>query len=191
MMLFDWVEVVLVGLILSADSFSAALAMGGRPHKFRDTFKFAVTSGGSEAIVAGLGALAGAKVIARFDHVDHWISFILLGAVALHMAYEGYQEVRHGSGQDWEGPRDFHGFFKILAVSLATSIDALAVGVGLGVSEKFVLPYLASIGLWAFLATIVGMEISRRTSRKVGPIFSFVAAFILLSLAFKFLFEGL
>lgn len=184
------VEVLVVGLVLCADSFSAALAMGARPHKFSDTLKFAFSSGGAEALVSFLGAIAGAKIIAQFDSIDHWVSFILLLAVAIHMAYEGIVELK-GKEEEEEKPKEFHSFIKVVIVSFATSLDAFAVGVGLGVSGKPLTPYVLSIGLWAFFSTILGMGIAKVASEKLGPIFSLVGAFVLTSLAFKFLIEGL
>ena len=86
-------EVLLVGLILSADSFSAAVAMGLRPFSRKDALKFAASSGAAEALVALIGAMAGTHVIAKFSAIDHWIAFILLGLVALHMEYEGIHDL--------------------------------------------------------------------------------------------------
>lgn len=82
------IEALLVGLVLSIDSFSAALAMGHRPFTSKDAIKFALSSGIAEGLVALFGALAGAHIIAKFAAVDHWIAFGLLMAVALHMGYE-------------------------------------------------------------------------------------------------------
>jgi len=183
-------EVLIVGLILCVDSFSAALAMGARPHSRLDTLKFAFSSGGAEAIVSFLGAIAGARVVAEFDSVDHWISFFLLAAVALHMAYEGLMELKNKKDEA-EKPRQFHSFLKVLIVSFATSLDAFAVGVSLGVSNKPLTPFIVSIGLWAFFSTILGMNIAKFSSKKLGSIFSFIGAIVLLILAFKFLIEGL
>lgn len=178
-------EVIVVGLVLSADSFSAALALGARPHKFSDTLKFAFSSGGAEALVSFLGAIAGAKVIAEYDAIDHWISFGLLTMVALHMVYEGIMELRNH--EEAEEPKKFHSFFKVLLVSFATSLDAFAVGVSLGVSDKPLSPYIASIGLWAFFSTIIGMSIGKAASKKLGPVFNILGALVLIGLAIKFL----
>lgn len=183
-------EVIIIGLVLCADSFSASLAMGARPHKLSDTLKFAFSSGGAEALVSFLGAIAGAKVIAEFDSIDHWISFFLLTTVALHMAYEGVMEFKDKRGEE-EKPREFHSFVKVLVVSFATSLDAFAVGVSLGVSEKPLGPYIASIGLWAFFSTIIGMNIAKVASKKIGPVFSLIGSCVLLILGIKFLIEGI
>lgn len=184
-------EVIIIGLVLCADSFSAAVAMGARPHKFSDSMKFAFVSGGAEAFVAFLGAIAGVKIIAQFDYIDHWISFGLLTAVAIHMAYEGYEELSAKHVNEEEKPKDFHSIFKVILVSFATSLDAFAVGVSLGASGKNLAPYITSIGVWAFCSTLVGMSFARRASDKIGPIFSIIAAIILVCLAVKFLVEGL
>lgn len=183
-------EVLIVGLVLSADSFSASLAMGARKHTKSDVLKFAFSSGGAEALVSFLGAIAGAQVIAKFDSIDHWVSFILLSAVAIHMAIEGISELK-GSADDEDEPKAFHSFLKILVVSFATSLDAFAVGVSLGVTGKPLLPFVASIGLWAFFSTIIGMKIASKASHKIGPVFNLIGALVLLSLAIKFLIEGL
>lgn len=187
----NYFEVIIVGLVLCADSFSAAVAMGARPHKFSDSLKFAFSSGGAEAFVAFLGAIAGAKIIAQFDYIDHWISFALLTGVAIHMAWEGYEELSGKQDCEEEAPKQFHSFFKVILVSFATSLDAFAVGVTIGASGKVLGPYIASIGSWAFCSTIIGMSIAKRASDKLGPIFSLIAASILQILAIKFLVEGL
>lgn len=184
------VEILIVGLILSADSFSAALAMGSRPHKFSDTLKFAFSSGGAEAFVSFLGAMAGSKVIAEFDCIDHWISFFLLSSVAIHMAYEGIADFQNQNKAE-DKPKKFHSFVKVLIVSFATSLDAFAVGVSLGVANRPLVPFITSIGLWAFFSTIIGMSIAKIVSHKMGPIFNFIGSFVLFLLAFKFLIEGL
>ncbi|MFG1492826.1 manganese efflux pump MntP family protein [Halobacteriovorax sp. ZH4_bin.1] len=189
--MINYFEVIIIGLVLCADSFSAAVAMGARPHKFSDTLKFAFSSGGAEALVAFLGAIAGAKVIAQFDYIDHWISFGLLTAVAIHMAYEGYEELSDKNDGEEERPKQFHSLLKVILVSFATSLDAFAVGVTIGASGKVLTPYITSIGVWAFCSTIVGMSIAKRASDKLGPVFSIIAAIILQSLAVKFLLEGL
>ena len=180
-------EILTIGLILSADSFSAAVAMGLRPFTRKDALKFAFSSGGAEAGVALIGALAGTYVISRFSAIDHWIAFILLGAVALHMAYEG---IIHLFGKEEENKvekTEFHSFGKILLVSLATSLDAFGVGIGLGIANKPIAPFITSIGLWAFISTLAGLYLARKLSAKFGPIMNLVGAVVLGIMAFQML----
>lgn len=183
-------EVITVGLILSADSFSAAVAMGLKPYTKKDAIKFALSSGGAEALVALFGALAGTYIISRFAAVDHWIAFILLGAVALHMAYEGVIHLIHKDKPEEERPivqEGFHSYGKILIVSLATSLDAFGVGIGLGVANRPIGPFIVSIGIWAFISTLAGMYLARKLSDKFGPVMNLVAAVVLGFMAWQML----
>lgn len=180
-----FLEVLLVGLVLSADSFSAAMAMGHRPFSHKDAFFFACSSGGAEAIVALMGALAGGQVKARFQAVDHWIAFVLLMLVALHMAKEGISELL--SKEKKIEKLEFHSFLKILMVSLATSLDAFGVGIGLGVAQKPLTYFIISIGVCAFASTILGLYLAQKLSSKFGPIMSLVGATVLGTLAIQML----
>lgn len=183
----DLLDVMFIGLALSADSFSAALAMGFRPHTNWDSFKFASASGGAEGLVAFVGAIAGAKIVSQFASFDHWIAFGLLFAVAIHMFKEGLDALKEGEEDRQEACVGFHSFHKILIVSFATSLDALGVGVGLGVVDKPLAPYIVSIAAWAFASTLFGLFMARRVPRQLGPVFSFFGAGILVVLAFKML----
>lgn len=178
-------EVTIVGLILSADSFSAAVAMGHRPFSEKDAFRFALSSGGAEALVTLIGAMAGSQVISRFEAIDHWIAFGLLAAVAAHMAYEGITDLI--SKEVKEEKLDFHSFTKVLIVSFATSLDAFGVGIGLGISNKPLAPFIISIGFWAFITTIVGLHLAKRLSNKFGPIMNIVGACVLGIMAYQML----
>lgn len=178
-------EIFIIGLILSSDSFSAAIAMGSRPFSRFDALKFATSSGFAEGFFAFIGAISGAKIISKFQAIDHWIAFFLLFFVALHMAYEGFSDLL--SKEDKEEKTDFHSFVKILIVSFATSLDAFGVGIGLGVANKPILPFVISIGFWAFLSTIAGLYLSKIISKKSGPIVTIIGSVILTFMAFQML----
>lgn len=190
----SWLEILLLGMVLSADSFSAAFAMGHRPYARKDAVRFACVSGGAEALSALLGAFSGSAFLARFAAIDHWIAFGLLTAVAMHMAWEGVEQLRRRTPAGLDSrlsateragldpsvsSSQFHGTFRILLVSFATSLDAFGVGVGFGVTGKPMMPFLGSIGIWAFLATLTGLDLSRRLSKKAGPVMTIVGAGVL------------
>ncbi len=179
-----FLETITIGLVLSADSFSAAIAMGLRPYTRQDALKFAFSSGGAEALVALIGVLSGTYIISRFSAIDHWIAFTLLGIIALHMFYEGIQHLRHPPESE---TLEFHSFTKILIVSLATSLDAFGVGISLGIAHKPIIPFIASIGIWAFVSTLAGLYLARKLSSKFGPIMNFIGASVLALMAFQML----
>lgn len=179
------IEVISIGLILSADSFSAAIAMGHRPFTRKDAFLFALSSGSAEALVSLVGAMAGTHIVSRFEAYDHWVAFLLLLGVAVHMGYEGISE--YISKEEKIEKLDFHSFTKVIIVSFATSLDAFGVGIGLGISDKPLIPFVISIGFWAFITTLLGLNLARRLSTKFGPVMSIVGAIILTMMAFQML----
>lgn len=170
-------EIVLLGMVLSADSFSAAVAMGCRRFRRSDALKFAAASGGAEVLSTVAGFLAGAHVISLISSVDHWIAFGLLAAVSLHMAIEGITGLRNRN--HCVEVVEFHSFTKILIVSFATSLDAFGVGISLGIADRPIVPLLISIGFWAFTTTLFGLYLARKLSRKFGPIFTLIGALVL------------
>jgi putative Mn2+ efflux pump MntP len=180
-----FVEVLFLGLVLSADSFSAALAMGARPFKQKDALKFAFSSGGAEALSTFIGYWAGAHIISVISAYDHWVAFGLLAAVAAHMLKEGIDGLRNPAAHDEQV--DFHSFWKVLIVSFATSLDAFGVGLSLGIADKPITPFVVSIGLWAFVSTIIGLYMARQLSKKFGPIFTLIAAAVLGTMSIQML----
>lgn len=170
-------EVLTLGLVLSVDSFSAAVAMGSKRFRTKEMLAFAFASGGAEALATLVGFYAGSKIISLISEYDHWIAFTLLLGISLHMAYEGLQGFR-GKLEKVESD-EFHSFTKVLVVSFATSMDAFGVGVGLGLANKPLWPFISSIGVWAFISTIAGLYLGKRLSNKMGPVFMLIAAVIL------------
>lgn len=170
-------EVLIVGLVLSADSFSAAIAMGHRPFSRKAAIEFASASGSAEALMAFLGAIAGSVIIARFSAIDHWIAMLLLAGVALHMGYEGIHDWIHKKEETEE--LKFHSFKKILLVSFATSLDAFGVGISLGISTKPMFPFIFSIAFWACSTTLIGLYLARKLSEKFGPFMNIAGALVL------------
>ncbi len=187
-------EIMLIGLILGADSFSAALAMGSKSFSRKEALRFAFLSGLGEGIAASFGIFAGSEIITKFSKIDHWIAFLLLAGVSLHMAFEAFEEIKNRNKQE-DKKEDFHSFGKILLVSLATSLDALGVGIGLGVklekTPELIAPYITSIAFWAFFLTIVGLNLAKVISKKFGEKFGakilLASAAILLVMAFEML----
>jgi putative Mn2+ efflux pump MntP len=183
MQMTDFYEIVIIGLVLSADSFSAAVAMGHRPFSKKEAYRFATVSGGAETVMALAGALAGTIIVSKFSSIDHWVAFALLAGVSIHMGFEGIQDLI--SKVPKPEKTTFHSFGKILLVSFATSLDAFSVGLGLGVAKKTILPYLFSIGVWAFLTTLVGLYLAKKLSKVLGPIMNLFGSVVLAWLAYQ------
>lgn len=178
-------EAILFGLILSADSFSAALAMGFKPFTQKQALNFCFLSGLAESLTTLVGIYAGTFIVSHYGFIDHWIAFGLLFAVAAHMLFEGIKGLFFGQNLDQAKPH--HSSYKILTVSLVTSLDALGVGIGLGVSQKPLLPFVLAVGASASLATLGGLYLARKLSHSFGASVSLLGSLVLFYMSFQLL----
>ncbi len=178
-------ELLLFTTVLSIDSFSAAIALGFRHFSWRRSLFFALSSGLSEGVATALGFLLGRVARNLIVDFDHWIAFALLVAVGAHMSWQAWKEMHEGAAE--EPQVRVHGTWKILFVSMVTSIDSLGVGVSLGLVNKPLPLYSMAIGLGAFVSTYLGLFLARRISVTVGGKVELLAGFVLIALGFKML----
>ena len=154
---------------MSTDAFAAAVVKGAalhRPH-WREAVRAGLIFGCIEATTPivgwGLGSLAESYVEAW----DHWIAFGLLGALGAKMIWEGLQT----ADEPIEERPTRHPFWMLALTGFATSIDAMAIGVGLAFLDVPILPVAAAIGLTTFLLVTVGVllgRVHRRGHRQAG-----------------------
>jgi len=175
-------------IVLSVDSFSAAFGMGFRKHDQKEAYRFALSSGFAEGTLSAFGLAFGKHIISKIASFDHWIAFSLLLGVGLHMIYESVKKIKttHDDNQE-KKEEDFHSYGRILIVSIVTSIDALGVGMGLGIAGNSPLLYSSAIAVAAFVATLLGLKLARSLSRNLGPKVEIVGGVILILLAFPLL----
>lgn len=175
-----------MSLVLSVDSFSAALAMGFRRFTRADALRFALTSGVAEGATALLGFFFGKYLLERIAAYDHWVAFALLAGVGLRMMYTGLREARRPLAPSAPDAA-FHPPAKVILVSFVTSLDALGVGLGLGVAGKPMFLYSPLIVLSAFASTLAGLYLARRLSQRFGPRCEIFGGLVLLALSFQLL----
>lgn len=136
------------GLALSADAVAVAIAAsaaaGSAPGRGRRALAMAATFGGFQALMPLLGWLGGAALKQPLAAVDHWIAFALLLLVGGKMAWEGWR----ADGDD-EAAGEL-GWRRLVILGVATSIDALAVGVTFAFIAMPLLLTVAIIGLTTF-----------------------------------------
>jgi putative Mn2+ efflux pump MntP len=176
-------EIILFAAILSIDSFSAAFAMGFRRFSARRAFSFAFCSAFAEGAATALGFLLGKVAKDLIVDYDHWVAFFLLVAVGAHMCWEAYHHDPDGEAEDSRT----HGFWKILFISSATSIDSLGVGVTLGLADKPIVPYSLAIAGGAFVSTYLGLNLAKRLPSAFGSRLEILGGAVLIALGFKML----
>ena len=130
----DLLTPALIGTSLSMDCFAVTLAVGSttKNRLISAAAVIALFFGAFQAGMIVLGWAAGTWLIGMVSPFDHWIAFILLSGIGGKMIWEGIRE-------EGEAPISIIAIIPVIVLSLATSIDALAVGVSFGVLQSSIL----------------------------------------------------
>ncbi len=150
---------ILLAIAMSTDAFAAAVGKGAalqKPH-WREALRTGFIFGVIEGLTPIIGWWLGSAAASYVRDWDHWIAFFLLAALGLHMIYAGLK-----NSPETAAPKpDRHGFWLLALTGLATSIDAMAVGVGLAFLNVNIFPIAAAIGLTTFLFVTAGVMLGR------------------------------
>jgi putative Mn2+ efflux pump MntP len=183
----SFLAILIIAIGLSADCFAVALSSGIaiRHFVFSRFFRLPLAFGIFQALMTILGWLAGHTFIDLIASYDHWLAFGLLVFIGGRMIWESYHE-RAG-----EKERDYSGWLTLMVLSIATSIDALAVGLSFAFLEVNIAIAGATIGVTAFLITIIGQLIGNRVGALVGKRAEIIGGLILIGVGLKILLEHL
>ena len=151
--------IALLSLAMSTDAFAAALGKGAALHRpqWREALRTGAIFGSIEAVTPIIGWLLGVGAARYVTAWDHWIAFILLGVLGLRMIHAGLGDPE----QQLVSKPTRHAFWVLAATGFATSIDAMAVGVGLAFLDVNILPIAAAIGSTTFLMVTAGVMLGR------------------------------
>jgi putative Mn2+ efflux pump MntP len=152
-----------LALSMSMDSFAAALGKGAALQKprFVEALRTGLIFGVIEGITPVLGWIAGVAAAAWITEIDHWVAFVILGLLGGRMVNNAIRR-----SESKVAPTR-HSFGLLLITAIATSLDAMAVGVTLAFINVDIMVAALSIGLATFLMAVVGTV----ASRWIGPIF--------------------
>ena len=131
-----------------------------------------------------LGWLAGNTIVEFISDYDHWLAFGLLGFVGGRMVWESFHS-RDGKSTD----RDVTKGLMLLTLSIATSIDALAVGLSFAFLKVNIVVATITIGITAFLVTTIGLIIGKKVGSLVGKRAECVGGVILIVIGLRILLE--
>lgn len=185
-------SILLIGLAMSTDAFAAAVGKGAamRRPRFADALRAGLIFGAVEAITPLVGWLIGHAASHYVASFDHWIAFGLLGVLGLHMIVAGLKPEPPDEIAHLHAAR--HGRFWSLAMTgLATSIDALAVGIGLAFLDVHIGVVAAVIGLCTTVMVTVGVMLGRALGAMAGKRAEIVGGVILILVGSTILYEHL
>jgi len=181
-------EIFFIGVGLSMDAFAVALCKGLNMRKvnYWHTAVIALFFGGFQAIMPFLGWALGKQFKGYIVSVDHWIAFALLLYIGGKMIYESRK------GDEKEEDREERLDLKELTImAVATSIDALAVGITLAFLEVSIFSSITIIGITTFCLSIVGVMIGNRFGMKFKAKAEIAGGAILILIGIKILLEHL
>ena len=129
------------------------------------------------------GWLVGGRVMGIMSSWDHWIAFILLSVIGFKMIYESFSKDRAGEVKSGGG------MLVLLGLAVATSIDAFAVGLTLGLLTDSVFWAVAVIGAVTFVISYAGVYIGRKFGHMFENYVETAGGIILFSIGLKILVE--
>ena len=185
----DLPTLVLIALALSLDSFAISIAMGVviRRSMVHQALRIAVVFGAFHWGMLTLGWWSGQALRSTVSGVDHWIAFGLLAAIGWKMIYEASV-----IGDDLNGPRRTHPSTTVLMVlGIATSIDALAVGISFAFLGLGIIAPAIFIGAVIFTLALAGVFIGSRVGHFFERRVEVVAGFVLIAIGIRILAEHL
>ena len=147
-------ELLVLAVGLSMDAFAVSICKGLASKKMRWDGALACGAwfGGFQALMPAIGYFVGARFYTYIERFDHWIAFVLLALIGANMLREAL------SGED-EKVDAAYSPKEMFLLAVATSIDALAVGVSLAMLRVHILPAVLLIGLVTFFISFAGVRI--------------------------------
>lgn len=183
----DVITTVLIAFGLAADAFAASITSGIKIKRLRikNALVIATFFGFFQAIMPLVGWLLGRGLKGLISEVDHWVAFGLLGFVGCRMIYES---IHSETTKKELNPLNV---YVLLTLSVATSIDALIVGISFAFVQNYIATLAISIGVVTFILSFIGVFIGNKFGNWFSNKVEIVGGLILIFIGAKILFEHL
>lgn len=179
------IEILLIGVGLSMDAFAVSICKGLSVGKIKPKHMLSVGIwfGGFQALMPFLGFLLGSTFEQYITSIDHWVAFVLLLIIGCNMIKESRSN---------ENDQDASFAFKeMLLLAIATSIDALAVGVTFAFLKVDIILAITLIGITTFVFSAAGIKIGSVFGAKYKSKAELFGGVVLVFIGFKILIEHL
>lgn len=171
---------------LSMDAFAVAICKGLAMKKlsWKKALIIGLWFGGFQALMPTIGYLLGTRFESYVTAIDHWIAFVLLALIGANMVKESFSK-------EEESSNDAVDFKTMFLLAIATSIDALAVGVTYAFLQVRIVPAVSFIGVITFTLSIVGVKIGNVFGLKYKSKAELTGGILLIVMGIKILLEHL
>jgi putative Mn2+ efflux pump MntP len=181
------IEILLISLGLAMDCFAVSITSGitAKHQRINNALKIGMFFGSFQALMPVVGWFLGLSFLGFISGVDHWIAFGLLGLIGCKMIYESTKF------ESTERKTSSLGIRVLLVLSVATSIDALAIGLSFALLGVFIAVPIIIIGLVSFLLSFFGFLVGKRFRHLFEKRIEVVGGVILIGIGIKILVEHL
>ena len=178
------IELFLIGISLSMDAFAVSICKGLSVGKIKSKHMIlaGLWFGGFQALMPLIGFLLGSTFEQYIVSIDHWVAFILLGVIGYNMIKESKEEEHQDAS---------FAFKAMLVLAVATSIDALAVGVTFAFLKVNILLAVLLIGVTTFAFSAAGIKIGSVFGAKYKSKAELFGGIVLIAMGTKILIEHL
>jgi putative Mn2+ efflux pump MntP len=185
----DLFSIIFIAVGLAMDAFAVSVASGLSIAGIRNhqAAKIALFFGGFQALMPVVGWLAGLSLREYIQSYDHWLAFVILGALGSKMLYEA-TFLAEGAPDRCARALELP---VLLALSIATSLDALAVGVTFSFLNVTIFAPVAAIGAVTFVMSYGGVQIGKRFCNFPSAKVEALGGVILIAIGAKILIEHL
>lgn len=179
------VEIFLIAVSLALDAFAVSVSSGISIPGFgvKQAARMGLWFGAFQFMMPVAGWLLGSSVSQYIETVDHWVAFALLAVIGGRMAWGSLR-----GGEEDEAPADLSAR-RLCLLAIATSIDALAVGVTLAFLDVPILSSVCFIGVVTFCLSLVGVKAGNVFGCKYKSKAEFVGGLVLILIGLKILLE--
>lgn len=180
------IELFLIAVGLSMDAFAVSICKGLSVRKAEPRHSLIVGAyfGGFQALMPAIGYVLGRQFESLITSVDHWIAFVLLGIIGGNM-------IREALKGEQEELDDSFTFRTMLPLAIATSIDALAMGVTFAFLQVQIVPAVLFIGVTTFVLSAVGLKVGNVFGAKYKSRAELFGGVVLVLMGIKILLEHL
>ena len=156
-----FLAILALAFAMSTDAFAAAVGKGAALHRPRwsEALRTGAIFGAIEALTPVVGWALGSVAAKLVNQWDHWIAFVVLAGLGVRMIWVGVRDGSETVAADSRPSR--HAFWLLALTGFATSIDAMAVGVGLAFIDVAIVPVAVAIGLTTFAMVTAGVMLGR------------------------------
>jgi len=182
-----FIIIVIIAFGLAADAFAVSVVTGAvcKKVEVKHALRMAFFFGGFQAFMPLIGYLTALSIKGYIESYDHWIAFVLLTAVGGKMIYESFK-IR--PNREIFDPSNI---FVLLALSVATSIDALAIGFTLSLITNSIATAVIVIGLITFILSCFGVVIGKKFGHFFESKIEAAGGLVLIALGVKIVLQHL